>query len=151
LEGGGGDNYAVGVEINETIPGHQHAMKEIQYISAGVKDPKFDTTRITVTNPSKGGTYFLSFQDPGDLKYTLSEEISVTASASSFKQKVKGYYWSKYRSNIHVNMTMYMANGTNTTNSTEATTYVYHVWMRKLIRTPSVSNIMAIKKTQAQI
>jgi len=44
-------------------------------------------------------------------------------------------------------MTMYMANGTNTTNSTEATTYVYHVWMRKLIRTPSVSNIMAIKKT----
>lgn len=63
-------------------------MKEIQYVSAGVKDPKYDTTRITVNNPSKGGTYFLSFQNPADLKYTLSEEISVTASASTFKNKV---------------------------------------------------------------
>jgi hypothetical protein len=61
-EGGGGDNFAVGVEINQTaIPDHHHSMKEIQYVSAGVKNPKYDTTRITVTNPDKGGTYFLNF------------------------------------------------------------------------------------------
>lgn len=41
-DGGGGDNFAVGVEINQTaldsteiIPNHHHAMKEIQYVSLG--------------------------------------------------------------------------------------------------------------------
>jgi hypothetical protein len=44
---------------------------------------------------------------------------------------------------------MYMANGTNTTNATEAASYVYHIRVKKLISTPSVSNIMAVRKTQA--
>lgn len=46
---------------------------------------------------------------------------------------------------------MYMANGTNTTNATLATQHVYHIIMKKLISTASVSNIMAVRKTQAQI
>lgn len=35
LEGGGGDNYAVGVEINQTtIENHHHSIREIQYVEA---------------------------------------------------------------------------------------------------------------------
>ena len=61
-EGGGGDNYVVGVEINNTnMTDHHHAMKEIQYVSVEVKDPKFEMTRVTVTNFDLGGTYYLSF------------------------------------------------------------------------------------------
>jgi len=63
-DGGGGDNFAVGLEINKTetmdISNHHHAMKEIQLITIGPKDPKFDTTRITITNPNKGGTFVMS-------------------------------------------------------------------------------------------
>lgn len=36
-------------------------MKELQYLSVGVKDPKLDTTRITITNTDKGGTFYLNF------------------------------------------------------------------------------------------
>ena len=54
-------------------------------------------------------------------------------------------------SNIAVNMTMFMANGTNTTNSTEATSYVYHIKMLKFIDGASVTNIMVSKQTKATI
>lgn len=56
---------------------------------------------------------------------------------------VKDYYWKYFRSHINVNLTLYLANGTNTTNLTEAETIVYHIVMKKLISTPSASNIMA--------
>jgi hypothetical protein len=64
MDWGGGDHFQVGVEINKTdtmnITDHHHAMKEVQFISASPKDAKYDTTRITIKNPSKGGTYMLS-------------------------------------------------------------------------------------------
>jgi len=106
-EGGGGDNYVVGVEINNTnMTDHHHSMKEIQFVSVAVKDPKFEQTRVTVTNIDLGGTYYLSFQNPSDLQYTVSGEISVTASASSFRSKVKSYYWDNFRTDITVARTM---------------------------------------------
>jgi len=46
---------------------------------------------------------------------------------------------------------MYLANGTNTTNATAATSSVYHIVLKKLIAGTSVSNIMLIKSTQAGI
>lgn len=48
-------------------------------------------------------------------------------------------------------MTMYLANGTNTTNATEASQYVYHITLKKLISGSSVSKIMISKQTQATI
>lgn len=94
FEGGGGDNYVVGVEINQTeMTDHHHAMKEIQYISIAPENPSFDTCRVTVTNPTDDGTYYLRFQDPEDLSYTLSEEIADKASASNFRRRVKSYFW----------------------------------------------------------
>lgn len=108
FENYGGDHFAVGVEINQTaIENHHHAIKEVQYIEMSVKDPRYDTTRITVQGANNTGSYYLSFQDPADLSYQASEEISVTASAGTFKNKVKGYYWSKFRSDIDVNLTMF--------------------------------------------
>lgn len=63
-DNGWADNFAIGVEINKTetmdISKHHHAMKEIQYIAVGPKDAKYEVTRITITNPTKGGTYHLS-------------------------------------------------------------------------------------------
>jgi hypothetical protein len=44
-------------------------------------------------------------------------------------------------------MTMFMANGTNTTNVTEAASYVYHIKMLKFISGSSVANIMVSKQT----
>ena len=67
-EGGGGDNFQVGVEINQTavnndtwIPDHHHAIKEIQYISIGVNDSKKESFRVTVNGVDKGGTFLLRF------------------------------------------------------------------------------------------
>ena len=81
-DGGGGDNFVVGVEINQTafttndiIPNHHHAMKELQYISVGAPDPKFETFRITVTNVDLTGFYIVSFQNPSDLEWWNSEQI----------------------------------------------------------------------------
>lgn len=61
-EASGGDNFAVGVEINQTaIQDHHHAVKEVQYVSAYIKDPDYEITRITVTGVSSGGSYYLNF------------------------------------------------------------------------------------------
>ena len=46
---------------------------------------------------------------------------------------------------------MFMANGTNTTNVTEAASYVYHIKMLKFISGSSVANIMVSKQTSATI
>jgi hypothetical protein len=68
----------------------------------------------------------------------------VAATASQFRSQVKGYYWDKFRSDITVNLTMYAANGTEIEDSSEASTYVYHVVMRKLITSYSCANIMVV-------
>lgn len=129
------------------ISNHHHAMKEIQYISVQPKDPKFETTRITITNSAKGGTYLLSMQNPKNLKYTVIADIPVKASVGTLHSKIKGYYSSVVGSGIDINMTMYMANGTNTTNATLEASRVYHIVLKKLITGTSVSNIMVIKQT----
>lgn len=50
-------------------------MKEIQYLEAAPAETTFEVTRITVENPSEGGKYYLSLQNPSDLKYWTSEAI----------------------------------------------------------------------------
>jgi len=139
-DGGHGDNFAVGVEINQTalnttdtIPNHHHAMKELQYISIGVADPKFETFRITVTNVDLTGFYIVSFQNPSNLEWWNSGQIQVDASASNVRSNIRGYFTSKYGSDVSVNRTMYLANGTETTSTTNAKTYVYHVVLKKLV------------------
>ena len=46
---------------------------------------------------------------------------------------------------------MYLANGTNTTNATEAESYVYHIIALKHMNGTSSSNIQVIKKTSAVV
>jgi hypothetical protein len=64
----GGDSFGVGVEINQTgvnndsyIADHHHAMKEVQYISLGNTEAKYEVFRITVDGFNSGGTYILRF------------------------------------------------------------------------------------------
>jgi len=139
----GSDHFVVGVEIEQTaMVDHHHAMKEIQYIEATVENATYDTMRITVQEPSKGGKYYLTFQIPANLSFWTSKAIKGDASAAELKSAIKTYYDNVYGSDINVNMTMFDANGTNTTNVTLATSYVYHVVTRKLISTASVSKVL---------
>lgn len=125
-EGTGGDNFGVGVEINQTlttdnyIANHHHAMKEVQYIAIGVGNATHEVFRITVDGVNSGGTYILRFQDPEDLKWTNSAEISVDASSGTLRGAINSFFSSKYGSNVAVNRTRYDENGTETTSSSDA-------------------------------
>ena len=84
MDSGWGDNFAIGLEINQTainndnyIADHHHAMKEIQYIEYGVNDSKFETFKITIDDVQKGGTYVLRYQNPDNLEWTNSEQVTV--------------------------------------------------------------------------
>jgi hypothetical protein len=117
-------------------------MSEIQYVQVQ-SEQTFETFRINVTNPDSK-TYKLAFQNPTTLKYNLSSDIAGSASASSMRNAIKGYFSSTFGADIVVNLTMYDANGTNTTNSTNSTLNVYHVRLRKLITGKSVAGIMRV-------
>lgn len=117
-------------------------MDEIQYVSVEPQQT-FEVFRINVTNPDSK-TYKLAFQNPSTLKYNLSDNIAGNASASTMKTAIKAYWWNTYRSDILVNLTMYAANGTNTTNATLSTLNVYHVTVRKLISSKSIASIMRV-------
>lgn len=121
MEYHGSDHMVVGVEINQTaMVGHHHSMKEIQYIEATVANQTLDTMRITIGDPSASGKYYLTFQIPANLSYWTSKAIAPGASAATVRDAVLKYYTGMYGSDIAVNLTMYDANGTNTTNATLA-------------------------------
>lgn len=63
------------------------------------------------------------------------------------KNAIKSYYSDQFSSNINVNKTMYDINGTETTNSTNATTIEYYVVLRRLINDMSVTGISVLKTT----
>lgn len=46
---------------------------------------------------------------------------------------------------------MYLADGTETTSTTNATTYIYHVVLRKLVSQPTYANVRVIKASQSTI
>jgi hypothetical protein len=130
----GSDHMSVGVEIEmANSTGHHHAMREVQYISISNPHAQFEVSRITVDNVESAGNYKINFQDPSDMKYVKSESVSANATASEMKNAVKAYYSNKFGSDIIVNKTMYLANGTNTTNQTAATKHVFHIQLKKLI------------------
>jgi hypothetical protein len=60
------------------------------------------------------------------------------------RSKIKAYWSNTWGSDIVVNLTMYDANGTNTTNVTNATLSVYHVQMKRLITGKSIAGIMRV-------
>ena len=69
------------------------------------------------------------------------------------RSAIKSYYWggSRLYSDITVNRTMYDSNGTNTTNSTAATKYVYYVVLKKLIPSVSTVQVLVSKNTTATV
>ena len=95
-------------------------MKEVQYIAIGVGNATHEVFRITVDGVNSGGTYILRFQDPEDLKWTNSAEISVDASSGTLRGAINSFFSSKYGSNVAVNRTRYDENGTETTSSSDA-------------------------------
>lgn len=63
------------------------------------------------------------------------------------RNAIKAYYSDTFSSGITVNLTMYDVNGTETTNTTNATTYEYYITLTRLINDMSVSDIRVIKTT----
>ena len=78
-------------------------------------------------------------QNPTDLTQHVSTEIPADASASQVYYAIRGYYWTFYRTGISVNKTMYDINGTETTNSTNATQIDYFMNLTKLINVTVMS------------
>jgi len=89
------------------------------------------------------------FTNPTDLKMTKSDLISASATAAELKAAIEEYYkeGTGIGSNIAVNMTWFDANGTETTNQTEAVMSVYYIKVLKLITGKSVSAITVLKTT----
>jgi hypothetical protein len=98
---------------------------------------------LTYPDPDSG-KYLLIFQG-ADLKKHQSELVTADASASNLKDAIKEFYIDNVGTNIDVNLTMYDVNGTETTNSTNATSYVYYVVLRELITDMSVTSISVVK------
>jgi len=135
LEGTGSDHMAVGVEIEQAnTTGHNHAMKEVQYLRISNPNAKFEVSRLTVDNPDSSCTYKINFQSPA-MKYVASNEISCDASASTVRSGIRNYYryTTGIRSDVSVNKTMYDVNGTVTTSSSLAKKHVFHIKLYELI------------------
>lgn len=70
--------------------------------------------------------------------------MPIGASAATVKNGIKFYYSAVFGSDIDVNRTMYLQNGTETTNETLAYDHVYHIRLMKLINGTSVVAINPI-------
>jgi len=153
-EGNGGDHMAVAVEIEQAnTTGHHHAMKEVQYISISNPNSVYESSRITVNNVENVGNYKINIQNPKDMKYWKSTDIPANATASQVRNAIKGYYSSRstFGSDITVNKTMYLANGTSTTNETAATMHVFYINLKKLITGTTTSQVLISKDTSSTV
>lgn len=82
-EGTGTDHFSVAVEIEKAnSTGHNHAMKELQYLQAENFNASFEVTRLTVSDVVSTGSYKIGFQNPVNMSYTLSGSINTNATAA---------------------------------------------------------------------
>lgn len=84
------------------------------------------------------------FYNPDQERYQ-GELVAADASASTLKNAIKDYYDDNGFGNIDVNLTMFDADGIETTESDNATSYVYYIALRDLINGMSVSSISVVK------
>ena len=75
----------------------------------------------------------MRFQDPDDLSWYNSNEISVYSSEWTMRSQIYGYFSSKWGSDITVNWTRYDSNATETTSEANTTDIVYYVKVKKLL------------------
>lgn len=150
VERWGSDHMSVGVEIEmANSTGYHHAMKEVQYISAGNPNASFEVSKVTVDNVGTG-TYKINFQSP-NMTYVPSNSINSNSTAAEMRSAVYNYYASLFGSDVTVNRTMYLANGTNTTNATAATKHIFHIKLRRLISGVSAGNALISKSTTSTV
>ena len=64
---------------------------------------------------------------------------------------MKGYYSKEWGSDISVNRTMYLGDGTETTSASQAKKFVYHIKVKKLITGKSIAAIRVIRFTTARL
>ena len=105
------------------------AVQQVRIENTNVAEKWF----IEVKNPSSG-QYRLDFTDPKTNEVWKSDAINANGSASHVFYKIRGFFTSGSRSGseINVELTMYDAQDAVTTNSADATKYVYEVrlWRR---------------------
>jgi hypothetical protein len=78
-----------------------------------------------------------------------SEEFSSSASASTFRNNIKGYFSSNFGSDISVSREMFDEAGLTTEDQNLATTYTYTITMKKVINGFS-TNAVSVKKVSTE-
>jgi hypothetical protein len=138
-------------DTTEEVPviaftGHPHAIKAVQQI-AYEHSVTLEEWAVTITNPDDG-TYTLNFVDnTGDTPslYTTAS-IRASASASTFRQRIKGFFDDVHDSDVSVTRQMYNSTGLEVdTYDENVTSIVYTIKTLKLIDGFSTSGIQAVK------
>lgn len=93
----GGINLAVGMEIKlPSMPvSHSKLERQVQRMSLGLDDFKFDTLDIMVSN-ADDLYYTLAFMDDASGEYKKSDEIRANCDEHSMKHSIRQYYLDKF-------------------------------------------------------
>jgi hypothetical protein len=111
----------------------------------------YEASRITINNVESEGNYKINIQNPKTMKYFKSTSIPANATAEQVRDAVRSFYSDNYGSDITVNKTMYLADGTNTTNQTAAVKHVFYINLRRLITGTTTSQVLVSKNTSATV
>lgn len=102
IEGSGSDHVSVGMEFEESDSSASvHASKQIQKFEI-LQDNVAEQWQVSVYFPDQG-CYKLTFAIMGDPPTVWASQcISSSASANTFRDSVKSFFWDNYRSAITV-------------------------------------------------
>ena len=142
------DHLTVSLEIEPTdkVDKHPKSSRSMQQLSLDQVNT-FEQWRITVSSPD-GGKYIINFLNPTTTPASLwkSDELSNTADAQTFKNRILPYYNKFWRIwDLDVKRTMFTSNGDITEDATTMVTITYTVTLKKLVTGFSV-NAISVKK-----
>jgi hypothetical protein len=143
LNGGGGDHFSTGVEIEQEVlnPSHPRNVKEVQKLSFYTEDVR-EMHRLTINNPD-GGTFRIRFQSP-DLKSSISDEMKTSNSGNTVRDRVKKYF-NSIGLNTVVTRKDYDAQNQETEVSDDITKTVFEIRLDRLVSAPSTSAMTIMK------
>jgi hypothetical protein len=130
----GGEFLTVGLEYEEAdSSAHYHANRMIQKFEISHTNVA-EEWELTIDNPDNSKYTLLFVNNQGAEPITWrTDEISKSASASSFSGIVDWWFWKYHRSGISVTRTSYDADGLETSDSSLTVRYVYNVKLSKRI------------------
>ena len=151
MEYSGDDHFTVSVEYEQAdTTAHHHANKEIQVM-------RIDQTNIAEKfnieiSGSMGQNFFIQFVDPNwtdsqpiEDMFWKTDEIADDCSASTMRNRIKGYFSSKWGSDISVAKVDYDIMDMETSDSDAVMKSIYTVTLLKRINGPSFSSAAVLQ------